>query len=30
LGEHFAVFHGVGMALVLGGIWVAEKARPAS
>lgn len=28
LGEHFALFHGVGMALVLGGIWVAERARP--
>jgi drug/metabolite transporter (DMT)-like permease len=30
LGEHFAVFHGVGMALVLGGIWLAERARPAA
>jgi drug/metabolite transporter (DMT)-like permease len=27
LGEHFATFHAVGMVLVLGGIWVAERAR---
>ncbi len=30
LGEHFAVYHAVGMALVLGGIWVAERARSAT
>lgn len=30
LGERFAVFHAVGMVLVLGGIWVAERARPAT
>ena len=30
LGEHFAVYHGFGMVLVLGGIWVAERARPVS
>jgi drug/metabolite transporter (DMT)-like permease len=30
LGEHFAIFHAVGIILVLGGIWVAERARPAS
>lgn len=30
LGEHFAMFHAIGMVLVLGGIWVAERARPAT
>ena len=30
LGEHFAVYHAIGMVLVLGGIWVAERARPVS
>jgi len=30
LGERFAIFHAVGMVLVLGGIWVAERARPAT
>ena len=30
LGEHFAMFHAVGIVLVLGGIWVAERARPAT
>jgi drug/metabolite transporter (DMT)-like permease len=30
LGEYFAVYHAIGIVLVLGGIWVAERARPAS
>jgi len=30
LGEKFGLFHAVGMVLVLGGIWVAERARPAT
>ena len=30
LGEEFGLFHAVGMVLVLGGIWVAERARPAT
>ena len=30
LGEHFAMFHAIGIVLVLGGIWVAERARPAT
>jgi drug/metabolite transporter (DMT)-like permease len=29
LGEHFGVYHAVGLALVLGGIWLAER-RPAA
>jgi drug/metabolite transporter (DMT)-like permease len=28
LGERFAAFHAVGIVLVLGGIWVAQRARP--
>ena len=30
LGERFASFHAIGIMLVLGGIWVAERVRPAS
>jgi drug/metabolite transporter (DMT)-like permease len=30
LGERFASFHAIGILLVLGGIWVAERVRPAS
>ena len=30
LGEEFGLFHALGMVLVLGGIWVAERARPAT
>lgn len=29
LGEEFGVFHAVALALVLGGIWLAERGRPA-
>jgi drug/metabolite transporter (DMT)-like permease len=28
LGEPFAAYHGVGLALVLGGIWLAERKQP--
>lgn len=30
LGEQFEISHAIGLALVLGGIWIAERARPAS
>ena len=30
LGEHFQLFHAASLALVLGGIWIAEKGKPVS